>query len=155
MSPSSESQIETWNPNSAAMGIPRRPGVIATWYYDTIPTEGLEFHQGQPARAKVRLRGRPPRRVGHNLLLRLSGRKSDVLRFLNDPSVPFADNLAGQDRRMMKLRQTIADGFRSENGAKDFAVIGSVLSTAWKQSWKMLQTLNATPGRLLANIRLA
>ena len=56
---------------------------------------------------------------------------------------------------MMKLRQKISGGFRSEDGAKDFAVIRSVLSTARKQGWNMLQTLNATPGRLLANIRLA
>ena len=66
---------------------------------------------------KARPRGRPPRRVGHNLLLRLSTRKADVLRFLTDPSVPFTNNLAERDGRMMKLRQKISGGFRSEQGA--------------------------------------
>ena len=56
---------------------------------------------------------------------------------------------------MMKLRQKISNGFRSHDGAKDFAVIRSVLSTARKQGWNMLQTLNSTQARLIADIRLA
>jgi transposase len=115
----------------------------------------MALHEAQPALAKARRRGRPPRRVGHNLLLRLSTRKQDVLRFLTDPSVPFTNNLAEQDGRMMKLRQKISGGFRSEDGAKDFAVIRSVLSTARKQGWNMLQTLTDTPARLITDIRLA
>jgi transposase len=38
-----------------------------------------------------------------------------VLRFLTDPAVPFTNNLAEQDGRMMKLRQKISGGFRSED----------------------------------------
>jgi transposase len=56
---------------------------------------------------------------------------------------------------MMKLRQKISGGFRSEDGAKDFAVIRPVLSTARKQGWNMLQTLTAEPPRLVADIRVA
>ena len=56
--------------------------------------------------------------------------------------------------RMMKLRQKISGGFRPEDGAKDFAVIRSVLSTARKQGWNMLQTLNGEPVRLVAGLRL-
>ena len=123
--------------------------------YDAILAEGLAFHEAQPALAKARRRGRPPRRVGHNLLLRLGTRKQDVLRFLTDPDVPFTNNLAEQDGRMMKLRQKISGGFRSEDGAKDFAVIRSLLSTARKQGWNVLQTLNADPACLMADIRTA
>ena len=138
-------------------GAPLKAGLIALLdrCYDTILAEGLAFHQAQPALAKARRRGRQPRRVGHNLLLRLSTRKLDVLRFLTDPSVPFTNNLAEQDGRMMKLRQKISGGFRSEDGAKDFAVIRSVLSTARKQGWNMLQTLTTAPTRLITDIRLA
>jgi transposase len=120
-------------------GAPLKAGLIALLdrCYDTILAEGLAFHQAQPALAKARRRGRQPRRVGHNLLLRLSTRKLDVLRFLTDPSVPFTNNLAEQDGRMMKLRQKISGGFRFEDGAKDFAVIRSVLSTARKQGWNV------------------
>jgi len=135
---------------------PLKPGLIALLdrRYDTILADGLAFHQAQPALARARRRGRQPRRVGHNLLLRLSTRKLDVLRFLSDPSVPFTNNLAEQDGRMMKLRQKISGGFRSENGAKDFAIIRSVLSTARKQGWNMLQTLTTAPTRLITDIRL-
>src|SRR4249919_3798268 len=123
--------------------VPLKPRLIALVErrYDAILAEGIVFHEAQPALAKARRRGRPPRRVGHNLLLRLGTRKQDVLRFLTDPDVPFTNNLAEQDGRMMKLRQKISGGFRSEDGAKDFAVIRSVLSTARKQSWDALQAL--------------
>jgi transposase len=92
-------------------GLPLKPGLIALFErcYDAILAEGLAFHEAQPAlipaAAKARRRGRPPRRVGHNLRLRLSTRKQDVLRFLTDPRVPFTNNLAERDGRMMKLRQ--------------------------------------------------
>ena len=99
--------------------------------------------------------GCQPRRVGHNLLLRLSGRKPDVLRFLTDPRVPFTNNLAERDGRMMKLRQKISGGFRSADGAADFAVIRTLLSTARKQGWDMLATLTAQPDNLIAKLRTA
>ena len=127
--------------------------------YDAILAAGFAFHEAQPtlipAAVKAHRRGRQPRRVGHNLLLRLATRKPDVLRFLSDPTVPFTNNLAEQDGRMMKLRQKISGGFRSQDGAADFAVIRSVLSTARKQGWNLLQTLTADPARLRSALRLA
>jgi transposase len=137
-------------------GVPLKPGLIALIErcYDAIVAGGLRFHETQPALTKTRPRGRPPRRVGHNLLLRLSTRKQDVLHFLTDPRVPFTNNLAERDGRMMKLRQKISGGFRSENGAKDFAVIRSLLSTARKQQWDMLAILTSDPAHLIANLRL-
>lgn len=142
-------------------GVPLKPGLIALFErcYDTILADGLAFHETQPALARAggtgKRRGRPPRRVGHNLLLRLSTRKTDVLRFLTDPLVPFSNNLAEQDGRMMKLHQKISGGFRSMEGAMDFAVIRSLLSTARKQGWDILQTLNANPDSLIADLRVA
>jgi transposase len=142
-------------------GVPLKPGLIALFErcYDTILADGLAFHDAQPPLARAvntgKRRGRPPRRVGHNLLLRLSVRKADVLRFLADPRVPFSTNLAERDGRMMKLRQKISGGFRSMEGAMEFAVIRSLLSTARKQGWDILQTLNANPDRLIADLRAA
>jgi len=77
-----------------------------------------------------------------------------VLRFLVDPLVPFSNNLAERDGRMMKLRQKISGGFRSEDGAKRFAVVRSVISTARKQGWEFLQTLTADPVRMIAVLRV-
>jgi len=143
-------------------GVPLKPSLIARIErgYDAILAEGLAFHAAQPALvsaavAAARRRGRPARRVGHNLLLRLSTRKQDVLRFLSDPQVPFTNNLVERDGRMMKLRQKISGGFRSEVGAEDFAVIRSLLSTARKQGWDLLQTLTCDPKHLIARLRLA
>jgi transposase len=137
-------------------GVPLKPDLIALIgrCYDGILANGLAFHDAQPALTRAGRRGRTPRRVGHNLLLRLSTRKPDVLRFLTDRNVPFTNNLAEQDGRMMKLRQKISGGFRSDDGAKDFAVIRSLLSTARKQGWDLLQTLTGEPARLLADIRV-
>ena len=53
--------------------------------------------------------------------------------FLSDARVPFTNNLADRDGRLMKLREKISGGFRSANSAEDFATIRSVFSTAKKQ----------------------
>ena len=135
------------------------PGLIALFErcHDAILTEGLAFHEAQPMlhRAAGQRRGRHPRRVGHNLLLRLLTRKQDVLRFLSDPTVPFTNNLAERDGRMMKLRRKISGGFRSADGAADFGVIRSLLSTAKKQGWDILQALTREPPHLIAQLQTA
>ena len=127
--------------------------------YETILTEGFAFHEAQDpliiAALQSKRRGRPKRRTGHNLLLRLRERKPDVLRFLIDPTVPFTNNLAERDGRMMKLRQKISGGFRSAAGAEDFAVIRTLISTARKQGWDLLATLCGDPKTLIEELRLA
>jgi transposase len=125
--------------------------------YDAILTEGFAFHDAQPAlisTARKRM-GRRPRRVGHNLLRRLHTRKRDVLRFLSDPAVPFTNNLAERDGRMMKLRQKISGGFRSPEGAEDFSVLRTLISTARKQGWDILHALASQPGQLIAGLQVA
>ena len=140
-------------------GVALSPGLIALIErrYDAILTEGFAFHEAQPALVSTarKRRGRVPRRTGHNLLRRLHGRKQDVLRFLSDPTVPFTNNLAERDGRMMKLRQKISGGFRSADGAEDFAVIRSLLSTARKQGWDILRALASRPDQLIAELKVA
>lgn len=137
--------------------VPLKPRLIALTErrYDAVIAAGMAFHEAQPPPGKPGRRGRQPRRVGHNLLLRLLTRRQDVLRFLTDPTVPFTNNLAEQDGRMMKVQQKISGGFRSEGGAKDFATIRSVLSTARKQGWDLLDTLMRDPLSLIGRLRLA
>ena len=118
-------------------GAPLKPSLIALTErrYDAVLAEGMAFHEAQtplarPVTGGRKPRGRAPRRTGHNLLLRLATRKQDTLRFLRDPTVPFTNNQAERDGRMMKLRQKISGGFRSVEGAVDFALIRSFFSTA-------------------------
>ena len=54
-----------------------------------------------------------------------------------------------------EIAARISAGFRSEQGAADFAVIRSLISTARKQGWDLLQTLTAEPAHLIASLRLA
>jgi transposase len=125
--------------------------------YDQILKEGFAFHEAQPPLVRAgehKRRGRQRRRTGHNLLLRLSTRKEDVLRFLTDPDVPFTNNQAEQDARMMKVKQKISGGFRSEEGANTFVTVRSVISTAKKQGWNVLETLTADPRALIQSLRL-
>src|ERR1700742_2516568 len=74
---------------SAAQDLRLRPALIALIVrsYDAIVADSLTFHERQLALPKVRPRGRTTRHVGHNVLLPLSPREADVLRF---PAYPTA-----------------------------------------------------------------
>ena len=124
--------------------------------YDRLLEEAVAFHEAQPPlrQSKPGRRGRRKRRQGHNLALRLQGRKESVLRWLSDSAVPFTNNLAERDLRMMKLRMKISGCFRSEQGARDFATLRSVLSTAGKQGWNRIEALLAPPDELLAKLQI-
>jgi transposase len=125
--------------------------------YDRILAQGFAFHENLPplgAGLPTR-RGRIRRRTGHNLLLRLRDHKEATLRFLADPTVPFTNNQAERDLRMMKVRQKISGGFRCDAGAQTFVTLRTVLSTARKQGWNILATLSTPPAVLMQNLRSA
>jgi transposase len=121
--------------------------------YDAIVAQGIAFHEAQPPLdRKPGARGRKPQRPGHNLLERLRAYRSDVLRFLFDFAVPFTNNRAEQDIRMMKVRMKISGCFRTNAGAETFATLRSVISTARKRGWNILETLASPPEVLLARL---
>jgi len=144
-------------------GVALNPPLIACFErrYDAIVADGLAFHEAQvplaqaPTKGGGKRRGRTPRRTGHNLLLRLATRRQDTLRFLHNPAVPFTNNQAERDGRMMKLRQKISGGFRSLQGAIDFALIRSFVSTAKKQRWNIIDALTRDPANLAKSLRLS
>jgi transposase len=109
--------------------------------YDRVVAAGLAFHKRQAPLLRKGERGKTPRRTGHNLLLRFLKHKSDVLRFAKDFSIPFTNNQAERDLRMMKVKQKISGCFRTMMGAENFAAVRAVISTARKQSWNLLDTL--------------
>jgi transposase len=94
----------------------------------------------EPPRDK---RGRPKQTPARNLLLRLDTNRQQVLAFLYDFAVPFDNNLAERDLRMIKLRQKISGGFRTMTGAEAFCRVRSYLSTLRKQGKNLLTALES------------
>lgn len=121
--------------------IPASIGQRLRRIYSSIVRRGLEYHESLPRLRRKSNRGRIKRRVGHNLLLRLRDYAEDVWRFLSQEAVPFTNNQAERDLRMMKCKQKISGGFRAKESADNFAKIRSVISTAKKQGRNILQVL--------------
>ena len=142
-------------------GVALKPGFVERFRgcYDAITAEGIAFHEAQPPLAprssKAKRRGSKPRRTGHNLLRRLQTHKEDALRFLINFAVPFTNNQAEQDGRMMKVKQKISGGFRSQKGAEDFATVRGFISTARKQGWNIIQALMENPETLIERLHAA
>ena len=117
--------------------------------------EGLALHRSLPAfDPSTNPKKRKKQRPAHNLLIRFNTYKEATLRFLTDFTVPFTNNLAEQDLRMMKVKAKISGGFRTQQGAADFARLRSVISSARKQRFNILQALTLDPERLAANLKL-
>lgn len=109
--------------------------------YDKIINEGIAYHEKLPEYAKKNKRGRTAKRTGYNLVLRLKNYRDDVLRFLNNPLVPFTNNQAERDIRMMKCKQKVSGGFRTTRGADIFIRIRGFISTARKQGWNVFESI--------------
>jgi transposase len=123
---------------------------LAAWTrkYQAILREGFTENPEPQVQPGHRPRGRPKHTKAQNLLLRLRLHERSVLAFLYDSQVPFSNNLAEQDLRMMKVQQKISGAFRTLEGAQTFARIRAYLSTVRKNNRDVFQeTVAALSGR--------
>jgi transposase len=88
-------------------------------------------------------RGRPKRGKALNLLDRFWYRYEEVLGFLYH-DLPFDNNEAERDLRMMKTKQKISGCFRNKDNADWFANLRSVITSARKKAVNILQILSLT-----------
>lgn len=129
---------------SKADHFPLKPKEVKAYKkeYDQILCSGFE---GNPLPKKIILkRGKPKRGKILSLLDRLRDHKESVLLFMMEKDVPFDNNLAERDIRMIRVQQKVSGTFRSRAGAKAFCRIRSFISSTRKQGFKAFQAIQDT-----------
>lgn len=116
--------------------------------YEKILKAGERVNPPPAKQAGKKKRGRPKKSKARNLLERFQGYPKEILAFMYDFRVPFDNNLAERDIRMIKLKLKISGTFRSAMGGKAFCRIRSYISTARKNSLNVIEAIhNAFTGQ--------
>jgi transposase len=112
------------------------------WHFERCYQQLLEAGlKANPPPLRTGKRGRPKQTKGKNLVNRLDKHRKAVLRFMYDFRVPFDNNQAERDVRMVKVRQKISGCFRKMEGAAAFCRIRGYISTMRKQGENVLLAL--------------
>ena len=109
--------------------------------YENIIAEG-ELKEPIPKSTSEKKRGRKKKSKSRNLLERLRDYQSQILAFAYDFRVPFDNNLAERDIRMIKVKLKISGLFRTITGADSFCQLRSYISTARKNQIPIIQALD-------------
>ena len=121
--------------------LPKNKVAQFTQYYDDI-CKGAILYYPPPDTTMKKARGRTAQAKGKNLLDRFIKYKEEVLRFCTDFTVPFTNNLAERDLRMIKVKEKISGTFASFKGGEMFARIRGYISTVKKNNRSVLEELN-------------
>ena len=113
-----------------------------TQRYVAIVQTGLEEERHDPP-PPTGQRGRKKQHKSKNLLDRLAKYQAETLAFMQDFAVPFDNNLAERDLRMMKVKQKVSGCFRTTTGAHAFCRIRSYISTMKKQGHNVITALQS------------
>ena len=108
--------------------------------YEALLQQGFEANP-PPDTPPPKKRGRKKQTPAKNLLDRLQKYQQETLAFISDFRIPFDNNLAERDVRMMKVKQKISGTFRTQLGAEIFCAIRSYISTVRKQGQQVIQAL--------------
>jgi transposase len=108
--------------------------------YDRLITQGLQLPENQQ-RQRTGQRGPAKQSKAKNLLDRLSQHKRETLAFMSDFAIPFDNNQAERDLRMIKVQQKISGCFRTDEGARTFCRIRGYISTIKKQGRHVLSAI--------------
>lgn len=111
--------------------------------YDAIVALGLAENPLPDEPPPSGKRGRRKKSKSRNLVERFDLHQAAILRFIHDFNVPFDNNLAERDIRMMKVQQKISGCFRSWDGAQQFCRLRSYISTIRKQGLNVWEALGS------------
>jgi len=73
----------------------------------------------------------------------LEAKREEILRFMQDFSVPFDNNQSERDLRMLKVKQKISGCFRTGEGAQEWCRLRSYVATMKQQGRSVMETIKS------------
>jgi transposase len=81
--------------------------------------------------------------AARKLVNRLGSKRDEILYFMRDFKVPFDNNQAERDLRMLKVKQKISGCFRTSIVAEEFCRLRSYVSTMKKLGHNVMETIRS------------